>query len=77
MLQRGEILFEGARKPVSCMIRDISPAGAQLFVDPVRGIPSRFRLAVSGQRGLDCFVRWRGGAKLGVEFLEPHPVCIG
>ena len=76
-LQRAEIFFDGARQPVSCLIRDISPSGAQLFVDPIRGVPSEFRLAISGRRGFNCFVKWRDSIRMGVEFLQPHSVRIG
>jgi len=57
--------------PRSCMITDISEAGARLFSEA--DLPQRFTLSVSGDGGharRDCRVVWRLGGEFGVEFTD-------
>jgi hypothetical protein len=53
----------------SCMVRDLSTAGAALDVPSVVGIPDRFTLVVSADDlHLQCHVVWRKEMRIGVSF---------
>ena len=57
--------------PVSCVIKDISAAGAKIEVDAALPIPPVFKLVV-GDTGetLHAELRWRLEHKIGVRFAE-------
>ena len=77
MLKNGHIRFDGARSAISCVVRNMSPAGALILVSTVSGIPSEFKLDIEGQRSRDCFVKWRDNFKLGVEFFPTQTFSRG
>ncbi|HVX79401.1 MAG TPA: PilZ domain-containing protein [Bradyrhizobium sp.] len=53
----------------SCMVRDLSTAGAALDVPSVAGIPDRFTLAVpADDLHFQCHVIWRKEMHMGVSF---------
>jgi hypothetical protein len=54
---------------VSCVVRNISDAGAALEIGPQSGIPDRFRLiAFPEQKIYACNVVWRRDRRIGVSF---------
>ena len=57
--------------PRTCMVTDISDAGARLYSDI--DMPPVFILSVSSEGGdvrRECRVVWRLGGELGVEFID-------
>jgi len=62
---------EAGQLPRTCMVTDISDAGARLYSEI--DMPPQFTLALSGE-GVnarhECRVVWRLGGELGVEFIE-------
>ena len=50
------IVFEGGRKQIECVIRNLSDGGAKLEVASVRGIPEQFQLLVPQHRPQLCRV---------------------
>lgn len=54
---------------VSCVLRDLSEAGAALDVGPQSDIPDRFTLIVVPNKKIyTCNVIWRKGRRIGVAF---------
>ena len=56
------------RPLLPCRVVDISPVGAQLEVDGLAWLPSKFRL-ITGRARYECAVRHRDGSIVGVVFL--------
>ena len=70
---RGRVYFDGGRKSVDCLIRDISYyEGARIiFSDPVN-IPDVVQLYIPDKkRTLSARVQWRHGNKIGLAFFQP------
>ena len=67
VLKAGTIEFDGG--PVTCMVRNMSDAGAMLDVATVAGIPGYFTLIlrVDGRR-MPCQVVWWREKRIGVAF---------
>ena len=62
--------------PRPCLLRDISSAGARLFIDAADEVPDHFLLLLTKGDGAarDCRVVWRDGNQIGLEFLKtPAP----
>ncbi len=71
---RGAISFGVDRKPVPCVIRDISTSGAQLLVAKGQQVPERFLLKVGDSAKMfRSQVVWRDGQSLGVKFVGTYP----
>ena len=64
------IVFEGGRRQIECVIRNLSDGGAKLEVASVRGIPDQFQLLVPQHRPQQCRVVWRAVREMGVQFLH-------
>jgi hypothetical protein len=64
------IVFDGGRRRVDCVIRNLSDGGAKLEVAVVRGIPDHFELLVPKHRPQSCRVAWRALKEVGVQFLQ-------
>jgi PilZ domain-containing protein len=57
----------------SCVVREVSPAGAKLEVDDDWFLPEAFWLRIVGDTGMHfCKVAWRHGASVGVNFVAGH-----
>ena len=68
MLKAGTIAFNGAGG-ISCIVRNMSPAGACLEVESQVGIPDWFILVIRSDRlQRRCRIVWRKGKRLGVAF---------
>jgi PilZ domain-containing protein len=53
-----------------CKLRDVSRAGARIWVEDPEIIPDYFKLRISGARQIvKCRVRWRSGGEMGIEFF--------
>jgi hypothetical protein len=64
-----KIIVPGQVSPAECIVRQISPAGAQLQVDSSWILPRTFWLRIVGDPGMyHCTVRWREGRIIGVQF---------
>jgi hypothetical protein len=69
-LKGGRLTYDGGERNTECVIRNLSDGGARIQVADIRKVPSEFVLtfdADGSQR--NCFVRWRRGDSLGVEFI--------
>jgi hypothetical protein len=69
---RGRVYFDGGRKSVDCLIRNISYyEGARIvFCDPVN-IPDVVELYIPDkERTLPARVQWRDGNKVGLAFFQ-------
>jgi hypothetical protein len=67
VLKSGVIEFGGG--VISCIVRNLSPAGAALDVESPLGIPEHFHLIVeSDHLGRRCHVKWRKEKRIGVVF---------
>jgi hypothetical protein len=66
-LEMGVIRF--GETSVSCVLRNLSEAGAALDVGPQRDIADRFTLIIfPSQKLYSCNVVWRNGRRIGVSF---------
>jgi hypothetical protein len=64
-----KMIVPGQASPAECIVRQISPAGAQLQVDTAWILPRTFWLRIIGDTNMyHCTMMWREGAKIGVEF---------
>jgi hypothetical protein len=67
VLKAGTIEFGGGG--ISCMVRNLSAAGAALEVSNQTGIPERFILVVPGDGlHLRCHIAWRRERRIGIVF---------
>lgn len=64
------IVFDGGRRRMSCIIRNLSDSGARLEVDKVIGVPNTFDLVATGYQPRACRVAWRALKELGVQFVD-------
>lgn len=64
------IVFDGGRRSMPCIIRNLSVGGAKLEVEKVSGVPNTFDLVAPGNRPHACRVAWRSLRELGVEFVS-------
>jgi hypothetical protein len=71
---RRRVLFEGllvgagGRMKLSCMVRDMSPSGARIYVSEAVQVPETFEFSIIGQqRRWTATVRWRKGAFVGLK----------
>lgn len=62
------IVFDGGRKRIDCIIRNLSEGGAKLEVASVKPVPNSFDLVAPGHRPHACRVVWRALREVGVEF---------
>lgn len=70
VLKPGTIEFNRAGG-ISCLVRNLSAAGACVEIESPFGIPETFILAISGERDLHhCKVAWKGGKRMGIAFVE-------
>lgn len=70
-LDLADIVTDGARHAITCMVRNLSGTGA-LIEAGTRDVPERFVLVnhVRKFRSV-CRVVWRSGAMVGVRFITP------
>jgi hypothetical protein len=64
------VVFNGGRRRVDCIIRNLSDGGAKLEVPAVSGMPNTFDLVVPGMRPHGCRVAWRALREIGVQFIS-------
>lgn len=63
-----QIVFDGGRKRIDCIIRNLSDGGAKLEVPSVVGVPNTFDLLAPRQPPRPCRVVWRALKEMGVQF---------
>ena len=67
----GKLTYGGGAVSVECTVRDLSPHGARLMVDPGATLPTKMRLDVPARKIVeDVEMRWRHGDVVGVEFVN-------
>jgi hypothetical protein len=67
VLKAGKIVFDGSA--ITCMVRNMSDAGAMLDVATAAGIPEHFTLIMRADgRRLPCHVVWWKEKRVGVTF---------
>jgi PilZ domain len=78
---RRRVLFEGllvgagGRMKLPCMVRDMSPTGARIYVSEAVQIPESFEFSVNGQsRRWNATVRWRKGGFIGLKLRSGEDV---
>jgi hypothetical protein len=64
------VVFDGGRRQLQCIIRNLSPGGAKLEVPSVTGLPNTFDLVLPGMRPHGCRVAWRALREVGVQFIN-------
>jgi hypothetical protein len=69
-----KIIVPGKVSEAPCAIREMSPAGALLQIDPAWIFPKSFSLRIVGDTRLyRCTVKWREDVFIGVEFSSGRP----
>ena len=75
---RGRIYFNDGRPSVSCLIHDISYAGARIVILDSIDIPNEVKLCIPEKnRIMHAVVRWRHDTKIGLAFSEGEPHMSG
>jgi PilZ domain len=72
----GRIVLMDYSEARSILVQDLSVEGARLTVGDWQDLPERFHLLLRRDPSephfqVDCTVRWRAGAAVGVEFDRP------
>jgi len=57
-----------------CVMVDVSPGGARLWMETTRSTPNEFVLWLTPSGGVQrpCKIRWRTENEIGVQFLSKH-----
>ena len=63
-----EVVFDGGRRVVPCVIRNVSDSGAKLELRSLVGIPASLVLRGAGFQPQQCRVVWRTLREMGVTF---------
>ena len=75
---RGRIYFNDGRPSVSCLIHDISYAGARIIILDSIDISNEVKLCIPEKnRMMHAVVRWRHDTKIGLAFSEGEPHMSG
>ncbi len=69
-LNTGRIVYKKATFISQCRITDVSDGGAGLELPDLIDLPDVFDLEIRGAPTRRCAVRWRRGARLGVQYLD-------
>ena len=64
-----EIVFDGGRSRLPCIIRNLSDSGAKLEVAKVASVPQSFDLVVPGHHPHASRVVWRTIREVGIAFV--------
>jgi hypothetical protein len=68
VLFEGLLVGAGGRIKLSCMVRDMSPSGARIYISEAVQIPETFEFSITGQqRRWSATVRWRKGGFVGLK----------
>lgn len=71
MWKTGKVSISDHTPGIQCAILDVSKGGARILVPLTAAIPTTFRLTIDGsQEAYYCSVKWKRGARLGVQFQE-------
>jgi hypothetical protein len=65
-----QIVYEGGRRRMDCIIRNLSETGAKIEVPTVIGMPNNFELVAPRYRPHGCRIVWRALREIGVEFTS-------
>lgn len=68
---KGALLqFNNGFGSLECVLRDLSSDGARISMAQTTGVPTRFKLAISGEKTpIEAIVRWRTPRDMGLGFL--------
>ena len=73
VLEIGLIRFGDMPMGWSCVVRNLSEAGAALDIGSQLSIPDQFTLLVLPQKKIySCAVIWRKERRIGVQFIGPN-----
>ena len=76
VLKGASILLGVKQSEISCLVRNMSPDGAEIRVSIEAILPESFLLYISTEGiAYRCTVQWRAGERVGVSFqgTEPKP----
>ena len=74
VIWKGTITWGMGHPAIICIIKDISPNGAQLMVEDSRQVPDKFLLKVcNSAKSYRCQSVWRDSQTLGVRFTGTFP----
>lgn len=73
MLKGGKVIFNKKCSIISCVIKDLSPAGARLSFPTQQALPLHFHLEVNEMGGYDCELVRGAGNEYGVKFVPVSP----
>jgi hypothetical protein len=72
-LMTGTLRFKTRNGALSCVVRNLSDAGARLVAEGSYWIPERFELEVPHRdMRIDARVVWRAETEMGIAFLSPR-----
>jgi hypothetical protein len=76
--QGARLVLPDGSDVVTCLIIDISAAGARLQVKNPDALPDSFTLLLShgGQLRRHCSIIWRSESAIGVEFIPENPLTV-
>jgi hypothetical protein len=68
---KGALLqFNNGFGSLECVLRDLSSDGARISMGQTAGVPTRFKLAIAGEKTtIEAVVRWRNLRDMGLGFL--------
>jgi hypothetical protein len=67
-LKGGRIALHDGFSTLTCMVRNLSEAGALLRLASVVGVPDEFQLVLDDGRSFDCTVVHKSSTDIGVRF---------
>lgn len=65
-----QVVYDGGKSRLGCIIRNLSDTGAKIEVSSVIGVPPNFDLVAPRYRAKACRVVWRSLREMGVQFLS-------
>jgi hypothetical protein len=70
-LRKGLIVLNANASVIECLVKNISPGGAGLWMHGWMVLPERFELRIPGEDlRADVRLAWQRGQEVGVEFVE-------
>ncbi|MGB8817034.1 MAG: PilZ domain-containing protein [Rhizobiaceae bacterium] len=68
---KGAVLqFNNGFGSLECVLRNLSSDGARVSMAQTTGVPTRFKLAIAGEKTpIEAIVRWRNARDMGLGFL--------
>ena len=80
VLKAAQIVYDGGRTVVECMIRDISDTGAKIDTEVALALPGAFAIVLPDGVKRSASVVWQKANLLGIHFADaaaPRPQAAG